>query len=732
MPMPSMSSNLGAISYEMVKSFMTFSTDGIVIVDLEGRVLDVNPAFERLHGWTREEVIGTILPMTPPHLVDEAKKMHTEIMEGNSVGGFETLKLRKDGTMFYASVSISPVKDQQGKIIALVGVERDITAQKEAEKQLLESELNYRQLVELSPEPIVVIDEASITYANPAAIAMVGAEQLDRLTGRRFLDFVHHSQAAEVRQLVQESLESLKPSSIVSIRLVRTDKLPLDVELKVVPFRTSDKMAAQLLFRDITNQLKAEESLQEAENLYEQLVENAMVGVGLYQRQKIIYVNPYLADMYGYTIEEFINLKPNEIVVEDDLKLLYDKTRRMLHGGSSRYRFSVRGIKKDGSLLDLEGLVTYITYKGKPALLGAVQDVTYQRKIEETLLESAKRYQRLIKFLPESIIVIDKGMVIYANKSAMKLVRIREEGDLIGKSVFSVIHPDFHDQMRQTIFSIMETDEATSFEKRTIICSDGELLEVEMSCIRIHNFMGKTVMLTVLRDLTDRKRAEEMLIRSEKLSVIGQLAAGLAHEIRNPLTSLKGFNQLLKSKYAGESSYFDLMLTELERINLIVNDFMTLAKPQLSQFSYGSVESILQSVVSILSHQAILMNVNLRLEAACRLPDVYRDENQLKQVFINLIKNALEAMPQGGDVTVSADLADEKRVRIRIRDQGEGIPAALITRLGEPFFTTKENGTGLGLMISYRIIENHGGTISITSRAGEGTTVEIMLPVSVS
>ena len=281
----------------------------------------------------------------------------------------------------------------------------------------------------------------------------------------------------------------------------------------------------------------------------------------------------------------------------------------------------------------------------------------------------------------------------------------------------------------ETMESITYSDEPTPFQERAIIRPDGQIIDVELSSIRINNYMGKDVMLTVIRDLTDRKRSEELLIRSEKLSAIGQLAAGVAHEIRNPLTALKGFTQLLSAKYPETPHYFTIMANEIDRINLIVNEFMTLAKPHFSQFNNEPLEPILQSVISILETQAILLNVELKVSYDHTRPSVYGNVDQLKQVFLNIIKNALEAMPHGGEVELTVATMEDGYVHIRIKDGGPGIPEELIKRIGEPFLTTKEKGTGLGIMISSRIIEAHKGTLQLSSAPNEGTLVEIALPV---
>ena len=221
------------------------------------------------------------------------------------------------------------------------------------------------------------------------------------------------------------------------------------------------------------------------------------------------------------------------------------------------------------------------------------------------------------------------------------------------------------------------------------------------------------------------------MIRSEKLAVVGQLAAGVAHEIRNPLTSLKGFTQLLKTKFGSDPPYYlDVMLEELERINFIVNEFMTFAKPHLTLYNTAPVEKLLQNVLAILEPQLVPSDINVVLKYEANLPLIYCDKNQLKHVFLNLIKNAIEAMQDGGEVLINVKQTHPDHIQIQIIDQGVGIPDDIIRHIADPFFTTKETGTGLGLVVSYRIIEEHKGTIQISSKKNKGTTISITLPVA--
>jgi two-component system, sporulation sensor kinase C len=220
-------------------------------------------------------------------------------------------------------------------------------------------------------------------------------------------------------------------------------------------------------------------------------------------------------------------------------------------------------------------------------------------------------------------------------------------------------------------------------------------------------------------------RAEQ---ERDKLSMAGMLAAGIAHEIRNPLTSLKGFLQLTASKPKPE--YTAIMLSEVDRINEIVTELLELAKPKETAFEERDLPALLEQTVTLLEAQANLSNVTLAMEPNAReLPPIIVtcEENKLKQVFINLIKNAIEASAGGGAIRIAVRSSDEQVV-VEVTDTGSGLVEEQLEQLGQPFYTTKEHGSGLGLMVCRRIVQDHGGTIAFRSEAGEGTVVEVRLP----
>lgn len=234
--------------------------------------------------------------------------------------------------------------------------------------------------------------------------------------------------------------------------------------------------------------------------------------------------------------------------------------------------------------------------------------------------------------------------------------------------------------------------------------------------------------MVIIRDITERKKTEELLNKSDTLAAIGQLAAGVAHEVRNPLTVIKGFIQLFQINKEDQEKYFDLMLSEIERIEAILQEFLSIAKTDEIPTEKKNIYKIFENVVSLINTKAIMINIQVELIADSSEIIIECSENQLKQVFINILQNSIEAMPDGGKISIHMKEMNEDGVIIDIVDEGIGIPEERIKRLGEPFYSTKEKGTGIGLMLSYKIIESHQGAISIMSDVGVGTTVTIYLP----
>lgn len=236
------------------------------------------------------------------------------------------------------------------------------------------------------------------------------------------------------------------------------------------------------------------------------------------------------------------------------------------------------------------------------------------------------------------------------------------------------------------------------------------------------------------KDVTNLRSLEEQVQRSDRLAMIGQIAAGAAHEIRNPLTSIKGFMQVFKNTFmengmTKEQQYADIMLTEIDRINELVSEFLLLSKRKDVNYQLLDVPSVLKDILPIIQGEALLHGVTVQYEALLNLPKIVADRELLKQVFLNICKNGIEAMGEGGTLSIFEKVDQEDRkIHIEIHDTGPGIPHFVIDKIFDPFFTTKSSGTGLGLSVCQRIIHDLGGAIRVSSK-GFGTTFTVSLPI---
>ncbi|MED4532892.1 PAS domain S-box protein [Metabacillus fastidiosus] len=383
--------------------------------------------------------------------------------------------------------------------------------------------------------------------------------------------------------------------------------------------------------------------------------------------------------------------------------------------------------RMDGSPIDVEIKEAPITYDGEKASIAILLDISSRKRFQQILQKSRERYQLLIQNSIDTIAVIHQGNWVFMNESGVKLFAADDYPNMLGKSIYEYLHESDHEHTTETLKRILDGTSEVEVTKQSWITAKKNTVYTEMVCIPT-TYFGEQAVQVILRDLSDRKHAEQLLIRSEKLSVAGQLAAGIAHEIRNPLTAIKGFLQLMQPEKMNVDQYFNIIFSELNRIELILSELLMLAKPQEISYRTSNIVALVRDVATLIETEANLSNVMIEQNYEESTLSVNCDENQLKQVFINLLKNAIDAMPKGGTVTLSARVV-KQMVEIAVQDEGEGMEEEVLNRIGEPFLTTKEKGTGLGLMITYKIIDNHRGSVKIESEVGKGTKFIVSLPI---
>lgn len=470
-----------------------------------------------------------------------------------------------------------------------------------------------------------------------------------------------------------------------------------------------------------------------AENqLYFQMFQVISNALGMIDRQgRWIDVNPALCRLVGYEKHEVIGKCCDELPMRLSAEKNAFRFEQTLRRKLPVYRSKIECCRKDGAPLSLDFVMTPLPgTRGRSQRfliqLDRLQDeLTMQNKLRQMERESEKTFSALMEHTLEPFVAVRDERCVYANGAGLQLLGAFTKEELVGRRIEQFVDSDnarlLEEKLMQTKQGVIDGPMELRIHRL-----DGQAVDAQVVAIPAM-FGGEPSIHLLIRDITERKRTEEAFRMSDKLKAVGEMAAGLAHEIRNPLTAIKGFVQLAEWQLQAKNEYFSIIKEEIERIDSITSEMLMLAKPNPSKMRIADLRTILKAVSTLLETQAIMSNI----EIVCEFPDspgwVECDENQIKQVFVNLIKNAIEAMKSGGRITVTTS-RDRGLVCAKVIDEGCGIPGELLGKIGQPFYTTKDKGTGLGLMVSYKIIENHRGSITVSSVENAGTTFCVRLP----
>ena len=442
--------------------------------------------------------------------------------------------------------------------------------------------------------------------------------------------------------------------------------------------------------------------------------------------------NPAFCDFLGFTMDELAVLSIEEVSHKDDIDNDVHLFQEILSGKRNEYEIEKRYIHKSGEIKTGILNVSRIKAQGtvEDYLLAQVIDITEKKHMETVLRESEHRYRLLAEHSSDVIMLHRVDLSYLYISPSVKTVLGYDPEELLGKGPEEIIHPDDMDAM--LLHHRQIGPENTSLLV-TFRCKkkDGSYIWLESTIKALIDPLTSEVneIVTVSRNIQHRIETGERLRKSEKLAVVGQMAAAVAHEIRNPLTPIKGFMQLLNAEKEINPVYLSIVLDELQRLEVIISEFLTMAKPHAEKTCLVQINRLVGQVVQLLQAQALMKNQKIKFISNESIPSIIGDPNSLKQVFMNIIQNALDALSDKGRIEVKI-CDNELGVIIQIIDNGCGIPEERLLKLGEPFYSTKEKGTGLGLMTSYRIIESHHGKIKVESEEGQGTTVTVWLPFS--
>ena len=340
--------------------------------------------------------------------------------------------------------------------------------------------------------------------------------------------------------------------------------------------------------------------------------------------------------------------------------------------------------------------------------------------INAELVSSKHTITEILDGIDDGFYALDQdNRVMYANKATTKMLG-KDPINVVGKNIDHIFNAQqleadiaYGDKVRERnepiYYEVYVTERDVWYGKKTYPLANG--------CIAIY-----------IRDITDNKKIEHQLTRLDRLNIVGQIAAGISHEIRNPMTTVRGYLQWFSQKeyFKVYSSQFQLMIAELDRANYIITEFLSVAKDKGITMEEHNLKRIIETILPLLESDALLGSKNIITDLQ-ELPGLLLDENEMKQLILNLVRNALEASDRGQSVTIRTAV-DKEHVYLEVRDRGKGIPPQIFAKIGTPFLTTKDYGTGLGLSVCYGIASRHNAKIEVKSTE-KGTTFKVFFPI---
>ena len=823
---------------------------GIVINTVGGRAVERNKASLEMHGYASMEEYNRI-PVSDLYVDQEDRNRFLTQIQKGVVRDFEVRHKRRDGSVFWISITAIPFMEENGEKQVLVFSE-DIDERKRTEEALKESEKKYSALVEQGNDGIIIICDGLVEFANSRMIAITGYT-LEKTLGKPFLDFVASSDKNLVLNRYQRRIrgENVPNNYEVSIIADNGNMTPVEISASLINYR--GKSADMAIIRDITERKQAEEALKASEEKFRSLLENAPVGISVSQLDGgRLEANKTMLEMHGYSSKE-------EFLASNVADTYYDRKIRKQYLAALEkgpvQNFELRRKRKDGSMFWASlTSIPYVNSSGEMQFINVVQDITVHKRDEEALKASEERFRSLVENLPVGIgVVTQDGHAIQRNKYLMEIygyadreefdatpvsahyynledrkrflelgqkgpvkdfeVQLKhkngapfwvlmnsitqetpsgekqiitviqditerkkaEEEDLLKARILdsvtdSIILRDFTDEVQGPILYTNEiaykshgytrdefmkmkpadynTPESARLvalriemikEKRSAIFEathrrkDGSTMpaEVHTSVITMND---RKYTLSVMRDITERKKMDEQLMVTSRLASIGELASGVAHEVNNPLTSVIGFSELLLERPLPQDVKEDIgvIRDEAQRAAHVVRNLLTFARKNPTARQSVNINEIIKKVLELRAYEQKVSNINVITLFSSDLPEIMADSFQLRQVFFNLIINAEYFMSEAhhkGILTITTEKMTEG-IRASFTDDGPGISEGNLVHLFNPFFTTKPvgKGTGLGLSICHGIVTDHNGKMYVESVPGKGATFIIELP----
>jgi len=622
-------------------------------------------------------------------------------------------------------------------------------------QHLRRSERRYRRIFEGSLDMIFVTDaQGQLLDLNPAGLDLLDLPVEDRIDSLPNIREVFHT--LEDWETFQSRMAEVGFARDLEVVFQRHSGEPVPVLLTGIVRRDREGQVTgyEGIVKDITERKGSELQVLREKKTTEGILEGLPLPTFVIDRQHRIthwnracekltgHLREKMVGTYSYWLPFYSHEGPAKAspVVEQHFKAL-----ETFSGGKRLKRFPDLPVAFEAYeyFPDFRGSERYFYNTCSPIcdeegqIQGAVQtiiDVTEREQLAQELRESEEKFRTLVEASLDSIVLHRELKMLYVNQASLEMFGYEKPDDMIGRDLSELLEFPFQQAAPRRLATLLQGASRPRVFEMKGVRRDGRTFDLELISFPT-TYGGRPASQTHIRDITHKKQLEEHLTRTDKLASLGQLAAGVAHEMNNPLGSIMVLSYLLLEDLdttCAERAQVEKIVKEATRCKEIVQGLLEFSRYMPSRMVPVHVDAILEEVLSLVGEHLLFQHIDLVKEFAPDLPPVLGDKNRLEQVFVNLLMNSGDAMEGMGALTVSTSLTPEgSRIRLAFKDTGPGIPENLVARLFDPFFTTKGvgKGVGLGLSISYGIIEKHLGRIFVEKTGPEGTTFVIELPV---
>lgn len=720
--------------------FVDHATDAFFLQAAGGRIVDVNRQACESLGYTREELIGQLPNLFNSDSTPEIMQGLRRRLDKGEIVTFDASHRRKDGTHFPVEVRIRPFT-LDGRSYGLSFV-RDITERKQAQEALT----LFRTLIDHTNDSIEIVDpetgrfldvneRACVThgYTRSEFLALTLSEIDPALAQMPWPTF-----RALIRQQNLKTAESLHR---------RKDGTLFPVEI-TANYIVLDREYLVGVSRDITLRKQADAALKESEERYRILYEdNPTMYFTLDAAGTVLSVNRFGAEHLGYTIAELTGQSVLQVFFEEDKAAARQFVNQCIEHAGEVFHWSLRKVRKDGTLLWVEETARAVPSVNQTMVVLIVcEDITERKWTEQALIESHNLLNAIIEGTTDMTFAKDRqGRYLMINSAGARLMG-KSVAEIVGKDDYALFPPELAQAIMEKDRQIMATGESQTFEE-----TRSGLARIFLTTKAVYRDSHGNVngIVGISRDITELKRLEEQFRQSQKMEAVGRLAGGVAHDFNNLLTVINGYSQLVFNRLAVDDPNRP-RLAEIQkagdRAANLTRQLLAFSRKQMLQPRVVNLNMLLTELLKLLQ-RLIGEDIELALAPADDLGWTKIDPTQFEQAIINLAVNARDAMPQGGQLTITtqnSELDDAYAehypevqagayVCVTVSDTGLGMAEATRVRIFEPFFTTKEvgKGTGLGLAMVYGFVKQSGGHIDVFSAIGSGTTFNIYLPRTV-